>query len=211
MDIIPNTVFMLKDCVTNPQAGKRTTDTSGPAFWFTSNWSPAFDTIASYSIACYENYFYAQYYRYSDHNQYLYFDQVNDTLFADVPLFEIDSCCNPQANLAVRSGSVGGIGLFWEYAVNHQYHPIYAAVQAASVPKTVLYRCEGQKNPQGCTTIPEAQMQNCKWLGLPALPTTVTSRYTKVFGFSNSTTGGFLAAGYGYTDPLQPNYLGRFL
>lgn len=170
---------MLKDCVQNPQAGKRASDTIWDFYWMTTTNR---SEILLDSYTCARPYAIPDMtYILSDLTPVTYYDAAlsSDTpQRVDTMMLEYDVSANPQLAPIVNPGATPNIGLFWHYTCNPQYHPRLAAIQAASVAKGVFFRAEGQMNPQGCKDALAPIMTQAIWQGGSEHPlSVVTSRY----------------------------------
>lgn len=205
---------MLKDCPTNFQAGKRVGDTILDVYWM-SHRSVAYDSVLdSYTIARPNNLAKQKYYVVATDMLY---DYAYYTLtyggIADCMIFDNDVIINPQGRRAVNPGAQPNIGLMWNAAINPQYSPILNSIQDITQPMNVLFRAEGQMNPQLCKDSVDPIMNKAAWLSANSYhPSSVTTTRKLVYSAWESRgliyPSDFVATS-DFVDPVV-NYTGRF-
>lgn len=170
---------MLKDCVQNPQAGKRVGDNILDIFWMTTT-NRSDILLDSYTLArpwVMPDMFYVEADLSVDHYHWAAFSQPSPQR-VDTMVLEYDVCVNPQVNPTVNPGANPNIALFWHYTCNPQYHSRLAAIEAATVAKDLCFRQEGQMNPQGCSDTDVPVINHAIWQGGAQHPLSViSSRY----------------------------------
>lgn len=194
---VPNAVYMLKDCQQNFQAGKRTGDTILDVYWMTATESSG-TPLDSYTLAGPTANSRQRYFWYSEDTVESYFTAAYTVAgtTVDTMVYDTDVIINPQKNRAVHVGSSPNVGLMWNYAVNPQYSPVLAAIAAATDPKNVLFRAEGQVNPQLCKEAAVPVMNHADWTHTGNHPVNITTARKLVYSESKSRTlaiDGFIA------------------
>ena len=131
----------------------------------------------------------------------------------DCMIFDNDVIINPQGRRAVNPGAQPNIGLMWNAAINPQYSPILDDIQNAVEPMGVLFRAEGQVNPQLCKDQVIPIMNKAAWLAVNSYhPSSVTTTRKLVYSAQDSRgliyPSDFVATS-DFTDPLV-SYTGRF-
>lgn len=193
----PNAVYMLKDCQQNFQAGKRTGDTILDVYWMTATENSG-TPLDSYTLAGPTANSRQRYFWYSEDTVESYFTAAYTVAgtTVDTMVYDTDVIINPQKNRAVHVGSSPNVGLMWNFAVNPQYSPVLAAIAAATDPKNVLFRAEGQVNPQLCKDAAVPVMNHADWTHAGNHPVNVTTARKLVYSESKSRTlaiDGFIA------------------